>query len=141
MATIIYRKCVNPVNKTNAAICRHARRKTEAIRRELVTSRIDNVLGQKPERRKALNRIELAFKRKRAPQINFGILARFRKQINHFAEMYDMVKRCTTWLSVLAIASGTASQKRSMALLPEQGRHINLAALGNTQRKRIIFNI
>ncbi|MGL9736028.1 MAG: antitermination protein [Symbiopectobacterium sp.] len=93
MATIIYRKCFNPVNKTNAAIRRHARCKTAAIRCELVTSRIDNVLGQKPERRKALNRIELAFKRKRAPQINFGILARFRKQINHFAEMYDMVKR------------------------------------------------
>ncbi|MGL9751875.1 MAG: antitermination protein [Symbiopectobacterium sp.] len=93
MATIIYRKSVNPVNKTNAAIRRHARRKAEAIRRELVTSRIDNVLGQKPERRKALNRIELAFKRKRAPQINFGILARYRKQINRFAEMYDIVKR------------------------------------------------
>ncbi|WP_440863177.1 antitermination protein [Symbiopectobacterium purcellii] len=96
MATIIYRKSVNPVNcvsKTNAAIRRHARRKAEAIRRELVTSRIDKALGQKPEKRKALNRIELAFKRKRAPRINFGLLAKFREKINRFAEMYDIVKR------------------------------------------------
>ncbi len=54
MATIIYRKSVNPVSKTNAAIRRHTRRKAEAIRRELVSSRIDKALGQKPERRKAL---------------------------------------------------------------------------------------
>ncbi|MBG6243356.1 MAG: antitermination protein [Candidatus Symbiopectobacterium sp. Dall1.0] len=93
MATIIYRKSVNPVSKTNAAIRRHARRKAEATRRELVTSRIDKALGQKPERRKALNRIELAFKRKRAPRINFGLLAKFREKINRFAEMYDMIKR------------------------------------------------
>ncbi|MGL9722033.1 antitermination protein [Symbiopectobacterium sp.] len=93
MATIIYRKSVNPVSKTNAAIRRHARRKAEAIRRELVTSRIDKVLGQKPEKRKALNRIELAFKRKRAPRINFNLLAKFREQINRFAEKYDRVKR------------------------------------------------
>ncbi|MGL9735442.1 MAG: hypothetical protein ACR5LF_06575 [Symbiopectobacterium sp.] len=36
---------VNPVNKTNAAIRRHARRKAEAIQRELVSSRIDKVYG------------------------------------------------------------------------------------------------
>ncbi|QZN96436.1 antitermination protein [Symbiopectobacterium purcellii] len=101
MATIIYRKSVNPVSKTNAAIRRHARRKAEAIRRELVTFRIDKALGQKPEKRKALNRIELAFKRKRTPRIYFGILARFRKQINHFAKMYDRVKRLSNliWYS------------------------------------------
>ncbi len=93
MATIIYRKSVNPVSKTNAAIRRHARRKAEATRRGLVTSRIDKALGLKPERRKALNRIELAFKRKRAPRINFNLLTKFKEQINHFAEMYDMVKR------------------------------------------------
>ncbi|MGX8941573.1 antitermination protein [Symbiopectobacterium sp. Eva_TO] len=93
MATIIYRKSVNPVNKTNAAIRRHARRKAEAIRRELVTSRIDKALGQKPEKRKALTRIELAFKRKRAPRINFGLLDKFREQINRFAEKYDITRR------------------------------------------------
>ncbi|WP_291969998.1 hypothetical protein [Candidatus Symbiopectobacterium sp.] len=58
-----------------------------------MTSRIDNVLGQKPEKRKALNRIELAFKHKRAPRINFGLLSKFREQINRFAEKYDIVKR------------------------------------------------
>lgn len=93
MATIIYRKSVNSVSKTNAAIRRHARRKAEAIRRELVTSRINKALGQKPEKRKALNRIELACKRKRAPRINFSLLSKFREQINRIAEKYDMIKR------------------------------------------------
>jgi hypothetical protein len=114
MATIIYRKSVNPVSKTNAAIRRHARRKAEAIRRELVTSRIDKVLGQKPEKRKALNRIELAFKRKRAPRINFNLLARFKEQINRFAEMYDMVKRIShrIWYSKPKTEYGITARAR-----------------------------
>ncbi|QZN97325.1 antitermination protein [Symbiopectobacterium purcellii] len=119
MATIIYRKSVNPVSKTNAAIRRHARRKAEAIRRELVTSRIDKVLGQKPEKRKVLNRIELAFKRKRAPRVNFNLLTKFRKQINRFAEMYDMAKRLNhrIWYSKPKTEYGiTARAKQSMSL-------------------------
>ncbi|MGL9751928.1 MAG: antitermination protein [Symbiopectobacterium sp.] len=114
MATIIYHKSVNPVNKTNAAIRRHARRKAEAIRRELVSSRIDKVLGQKPERRKALTRIELAFKRKRAPRINFNLLSKFREQINRFAETYDMVRRLNhrIWYSAPKTEYGITTKAR-----------------------------
>ncbi|OIV46753.1 hypothetical protein BK025_09170 [Sodalis sp. TME1] len=88
MKTIVYGKSVNPVKKINAATRRHARRKAEAIQRELVASRIDKVLGLKPERRKTLTRIELASKRKPAPPLDLSTLTKYQEQITLSAQKH-----------------------------------------------------
>lgn len=88
MKTIVYGKSVNPVKKINAATRRHARRKAEAIQRELLTSRIDKVMGLKPERRKPLTRIELACKRKPAPPLDLSPLTQYQEQITLSAQKH-----------------------------------------------------
>ncbi|CAK8743271.1 hypothetical protein SODG_006407 [Sodalis praecaptivus] len=86
MTTIVHGKTVRPI--THASGRRKDRRKAEAIQRELVASRIDKVLGLKPERRKTLTRIELACKRKPAPPLDLSPLTQYQEQITHSAQKH-----------------------------------------------------
>ncbi|CAK8736836.1 hypothetical protein SODG_000549 [Sodalis praecaptivus] len=86
MTTIVHGKTVRPI--THASGRRKDRRKAEAIQRELVASRIDKVLGLKPERRKTLTRIELACKRKPAPPLDLSPLTQYQEQITLSAEKH-----------------------------------------------------
>ncbi|AHF73877.1 putative phage anti-termination protein [Candidatus Sodalis pierantonius str. SOPE] len=79
MTTIVHGETIRPI--THASGRRKDRRKAEAIQRELVASRIDKVLGLKPEKRKTLTRIELACKRKPAPPLDLSMLTKYQKQI------------------------------------------------------------
>ncbi|MEN3259974.1 antitermination protein [Sodalis endosymbiont of Spalangia cameroni] len=86
MTTIVHGKTVRPI--THASGRRKDRRKAEAIQRELVASRIDKVLGLKPERRKTLTRIELACKRKPAPPLDLSPLTQYQEQITLSAQKH-----------------------------------------------------
>ncbi|MGL9724514.1 antitermination protein [Sodalis sp. (in: enterobacteria)] len=86
MTTIVHGKTVRPI--THASGRRKDRRKAEAVRRELVASRIDKVLGLKPEKRKALTRIELACKRKPAPPVDLSTLTQYQEQITLSAQKH-----------------------------------------------------
>ncbi|BAE74501.1 hypothetical protein SGGMMB4_02773 [Sodalis glossinidius str. 'morsitans'] len=88
MKTIVYGKSVNPVKKINAATRRHARRKAEAVQRELVVSRIDKVLGLKPEKQQYPSRWEKLSKRKPAPPLDLSTLTQYQEQITLSAQKH-----------------------------------------------------
>ncbi|MGL9774985.1 MAG: antitermination protein [Sodalis sp. (in: enterobacteria)] len=79
MTTIVHGKTVRPITHASGRL--KDRRKAEAVQRELVASRIDKVLGLKPEKRKTLTRIELACKRKPALSLDLSTPSQYQEQI------------------------------------------------------------
>lgn len=94
MATISYGKSVNPVAKNNASTRRLARRKAEAIQRELVASRIYKALGLKPEKQERLTRAEIACQRPVKPLLQYPAPANeYTQQIERNAEKLERKNR------------------------------------------------
>lgn len=94
MATITYGQSVNPVAKNNASTRRLARRKAEAIQRELVASRIYKALGMKPEKQERLSRAEIACQRPVKPLLQYPAPANeYTQQIQRNAEKLEREKR------------------------------------------------
>lgn len=83
MATITYGTSVKPVAKSNAAIRRRQRRKEDAIKRDLIGSRVLRAFGLKPEKRPVLKRVRPA-----SPP-NLKPLMEYRSQIIEAAEKYE----------------------------------------------------
>ncbi|OIV46861.1 hypothetical protein BK025_08470 [Sodalis sp. TME1] len=86
MTTIVHGKTVRPI--THASGRRKDRRKAEAVRRELVASRIDKVLGLKPEKRQYLSKWEKLSKRKPAPPLDLSTLTKYQEQITLSAQKH-----------------------------------------------------
>lgn len=90
MATISYGKSVKPSAKSNASSRRLARRKAEAIQRELVASRIYKALGMKPEKQERLSRAEIACQRPVKPLLQYPAPANeYTQQIERNAEKLE----------------------------------------------------
>ncbi|CAK8740741.1 hypothetical protein SODG_004218 [Sodalis praecaptivus] len=87
-ATIVYGKSINPVVKDNARSRRQKRRRAEEIDNGLVTSRIDRVLGLKPEKQQYPSRWEKLSKRKPAPQLDLSTLTQYQEQITLSAQKH-----------------------------------------------------
>lgn len=94
MATITYGQSVNPVAKNNASTRRLARRKAEAIQRELVASRIYKALGIKPEKQERLSRAEIACQRPVKQLLQYPAPANeYTQQIERNAEKLERENR------------------------------------------------
>ncbi|WP_406706612.1 antitermination protein [Sodalis sp.] len=87
-ATIVYGKSINPVVKDNARSRRQKRRRAEEVDNGLVTSRIDRVLGLKPEKQQYPSRWEKLSKRKPAPPLDLSPLTQYQEQITLSAQKH-----------------------------------------------------